>query len=51
MRRSDGEERSCVACGDAFLLAPGERRFFRERDLALPRRCPACRAARRPPPG
>lgn len=42
-----GEERSCEACGDAFVFGAGEQEFFADRGLAPPKRCPACRAARR----
>jgi len=35
---------TCVGCGRRFLWSVGEQRFYRERGLAVPRRCPACRA-------
>jgi CxxC-x17-CxxC domain-containing protein len=43
-------ERSCIGCGDGFLIAPGERSFFDRKGLPLPKRCQGCRDARRPPP-
>lgn len=40
-------ELCCEGCGDSFVFSPGEARYFRERGLVEPKRCPACRAARR----
>jgi hypothetical protein len=37
----------CKDCGNDFTFTAGERRFFTERSLTLPKRCPACRAYRR----
>ena len=39
--------RICVRCEQPYSLTAEERRFFRSRGLALPRRCPTCRAALR----
>jgi hypothetical protein len=42
-----GESLVCVDCGEDFIFTGGERRFYDERGLTTPRRCPACRAQRR----
>lgn len=36
----------CLGCGEVFIVDAGEVAWFTARDLALPRRCPECRAAR-----
>ena len=38
---------TCVDCGRGFTLSSDEQRFFLERGLSLPKRCPACRAERK----
>lgn len=40
-------ELCCEVCGDSFPFTRGEERFFRDRGLDLPKRCPTCREARR----
>jgi hypothetical protein len=40
-------ELTCADCGIHFLLIAGERQWFSDRGLHLPRRCKSCRAARR----
>lgn len=37
----------CVDCGAGFTVTPGEAEFYRDRQLRLPKRCVACRKARR----
>ncbi len=38
----------CCDCGDEFIFTVGEQTFYRDRKLTIPpRRCPACRLARR----
>jgi len=37
----------CCDCGAGFILTCGERRFYFDRKLNLPKRCPQCRARRR----
>lgn len=37
----------CVDCGRNWIFSAKDRAFFRSRDLAQPKRCRACRAARR----
>jgi hypothetical protein len=37
----------CVDCNVGFILTPGERQFYLDRGLHLPKRCPECRARRR----
>jgi hypothetical protein len=39
--------RICTRCEAPFRMTPDQQRWFRERELALPRRCPACREALR----
>jgi hypothetical protein len=41
------ERIECVECGRIFTWTSGEQRFFRERGLSRPKRCPDCRAHRR----
>lgn len=38
---------TCADCGDLFWLALGERAFFERNRLPLPKRCAACREAKR----
>ncbi len=38
---------TCVDGSQTFAFTDGERRFFVERELTHPRRCPSCRAERR----
>ena len=33
----------CRICGEDFCFTVGEQLFFRERNLADPKRCPRCR--------
>ena len=33
----------CLKCGRSFTWSSGEQRYFRERGLERPKRCPACR--------
>ena len=40
-------ERRCVDCGIGFTLGHGEVGFFTARGLQIPKRCEACRAARK----
>lgn len=37
----------CVDCGAGFILTSGERQFYVDRGLNLPKRCPECRGRRR----
>lgn len=37
----------CRDCGRPFDIDAGERSWFLEREMSLPRRCRPCRAARR----
>lgn len=41
------QQLTCATCGQRFPWTVGEQRFFRERGLERPRRCPACREARK----
>lgn len=35
--------RKCVQCGKEFTLSESEIKFFKSKNLALPKRCPECR--------
>lgn len=37
----------CKECGKEFDISPGEKQYFEARGLALPKRCPSCRRARK----
>jgi len=38
---------TCKICGNDFAFTIGEQAFYQDRGLAEPRRCPACRRAKR----
>jgi CxxC-x17-CxxC domain-containing protein len=38
---------ACVDCGEGFAFTVNEQRFYAERAIRVPTRCPECRAARR----
>lgn len=38
---------NCTDCGQSFTWTAGEQQFYSDRALSVPRRCKACRAARR----
>ena len=40
-------QKTCRECGKSFEITRAERVFFESRGLALPKRCPACRKARK----
>lgn len=51
-RRASGDknasiEKTCRDCGRAFEISRSERIFFESHNMALPKRCPACRKARK----
>lgn len=37
----------CVDCGDEFNFEAGEQKFYWQKGLATPKRCPACRRWRK----
>jgi hypothetical protein len=37
----------CVDCAAGFVWTIGEQAFFTDKGLTPPKRCPACRSARR----
>lgn len=37
----------CCDCNQSFAFAPGEQRFYAEKELSTPKRCPRCREWRR----
>lgn len=40
-------EKMCRDCGKVFEISRAERIFFESHNMALPKRCPACRKARK----
>jgi Probable zinc-ribbon domain len=44
----DDVELICAECGEPFIFTAGQREWFASRALFVPRRCPECRAAKRP---
>jgi len=38
---------TCVDCGEKFVFAVGEQRFYLSKGLSVPRRCKACRQHRK----
>lgn len=47
MNEPENETRTCSDCGAEFAFGAEERRFFEERSLTPPKRCRACRRARK----
>jgi hypothetical protein len=43
MVEGEGISLLCCDCGEVFSFAPGEQKFYSEKGLAPPKRCPACR--------
>lgn len=37
----------CKDCGNEFTITVSEQNFYESRELALPKRCEACRKARK----
>lgn len=42
-----GKYITCIDCGVEFEFEVGEQEYFKDRGLSKPKRCPACRKARR----
>ena len=40
-------QKTCRDCGKPFEITRAERIFFESHNMALPKRCPACRKARK----
>lgn len=40
-------EKTCRDCGKVFEISRAERIFFESHNMALPKRCPACRKVRK----
>lgn len=38
---------TCVDCKEEFIFTEGEQDYFRDRGLAIPKRCDKCRLKRR----
>ena len=45
--KSTSIEKTCRDCGKAFKISRAERIFFESHNMALPKRCPACRKVRK----
>jgi ribosomal protein L33 len=43
MSRKDGIELQCRDCGAKFYFTDDEAKFYSERGLEIPKRCPRCR--------
>jgi hypothetical protein len=43
----EGKQIVCRDCLTVFTFTSGQQQFFRNRELAEPKRCEACRSARR----
>ena len=41
------ERRTCLDCGDPFDILVSERKYYEQRGMVLPRRCPDCRERRK----
>jgi rubrerythrin len=38
---------TCIECHKKFLFNVGEQKFYLQKGLITPKRCPSCRAARK----
>lgn len=45
----EAERLICCDCKQPFVFLPGEKQYYRDRGLAPPKRCKACRQRRRDP--
>lgn len=43
----ENEQITCVDCGQPFEFTDGEQKWFAEKGYAKPKRCKACRQARK----
>lgn len=46
-QRENDQIIKCCDCGAGFILSAGERQFYFDRKLNLPKRCRECRQKRR----
>lgn len=37
----------CIQCGQEWIFTAGNQRFFADKGLTIPKRCPTCRAHRK----
>jgi CxxC-x17-CxxC domain-containing protein len=42
-----GDSITCSDCGEVFVFGEAERSFYESKGLVVPKRCKACRAARK----
>jgi hypothetical protein len=47
MTQYEDQELTCKDCDSTFTLSASERQFFAERQLTTPKRCQACRRAKK----
>lgn len=40
-------EYECIDCHETFVFTEGEQKYYQDRGLAIPKRCPKCRLRRR----
>jgi len=38
---------TCIDCGESFGFTAGEQEFYKSKNLANPKRCKACRKAKK----
>ena len=47
MNNFEDKQVSCVDCGESFTFTAGEQEFYNERGYSTPKRCKACRDAKK----
>jgi rubrerythrin len=47
LKDETNETLQCKGCGKPFLFTKGERNFYLNKGLQIPKRCPECRAQRK----
>lgn len=40
-------EIECNRCGDKFIMSPAEQKYYKEKGLSIPKKCPKCRELRK----
>ena len=46
-KEQEEKEVTCKECGEIFTITESEERFYTDKGLYLPKRCPKCRARRK----
>ena len=44
---TEDTQRTCRDCSEEFVIVENEAKWFEDRDMQLPKRCPNCRRKRR----